>query len=70
MPRRSAKPPPAHPALRDAEDQRALLVEPCRYCAGCACTLTSRNCPRLASPLKHLHEHFCYLDEQIKALDK
>ncbi len=30
----------------------------------------ARNCPRLAARLKRLHEHFCYLDEQIKAPDK
>lgn len=35
------------------------------------CTLDEHELPpRLTMLLKRLHEHFCYLDEQIKALDK
>src|SRR5690606_21455657 len=35
------------------------------------CTLGEHELPpRLATLLKRLHEHFCYLDEQIRALDK
>lgn len=35
------------------------------------CTLGEHELPpRLTMLLKRLHEHFCYLDEQIKALDK